>query len=109
MNFVLLAWLSFGLGAHYYTRQLVNSILVTVWGARLGMYLLYRVIKRGHDARWGRGKSISLRAMGNTIHCQVVWRCLPDCASIAANDPCHQNKGDFRFAGSTQEIRSIRC
>lgn len=47
----LQAWLGYGLGAHNYVRQLVNTILISVWGFRLGMYLLVRVIKRGHDAR----------------------------------------------------------
>lgn len=56
-NFVLLAWISFGLGpASAYTRPLVNTVLVTLWGFRLGAYLLRRVLKRGHDARFDEAR-----------------------------------------------------
>lgn len=56
-NFILLAWLSFGLGpASAFTRPLFNTLLVTVWGLRLGAYLLRRVLKRGHDARFDEAR-----------------------------------------------------
>lgn len=66
------AWLTFGLGADTYTRQIVNSVLITVWGLRLGMYLLIRVLKRGHDARCAdipmRSLATHLAPLLTTIH-----------------------------------------
>ena len=56
-NFVLLAWLTFGLGpASGFARPLVNTLLVTAWGIRLGGYLLKRVLQRGHDARFDEAR-----------------------------------------------------
>jgi hypothetical protein len=56
-NFILVAWLTFCLGpASEYTRPLVNTLLVTVWGVRLGGYLLKRVLQRGHDARFDEAR-----------------------------------------------------
>lgn len=54
MNFVLLAWLTYLLTDLHYDRQLVNTLLVTAWGLRLGVFLLYRVLLRGHDARFDK-------------------------------------------------------
>lgn len=56
-NFVLLAWLTFGLGpASGFARPLVNTLLVTAWGIRLGGYLLKRVLQRGQDARFDEAR-----------------------------------------------------
>ena len=54
---MLVAWLTFVLGpASGFARPLVNTLLVTVWGVRLGGYLLKRVLARGHDARFDEAR-----------------------------------------------------
>lgn len=52
MNFVLIAWLTFLVAGTYHTRQIVILAMVTVWGCRLGLFLLYRVLLRGKDERF---------------------------------------------------------
>lgn len=52
LGFLLNTWLCFGLAGTYYPRQLYISVLVTVWGVRLGAYLFHRVLKRGKDDRF---------------------------------------------------------
>jgi len=42
-NFLLVAWLTYGLNGHRDDRMLINNILLTVWGLRLGAFLVYRV------------------------------------------------------------------
>jgi steroid 5-alpha reductase family enzyme len=71
-NFVLLGWLSYALGAHRYTRQTVNTLLLTAWGVRLGSYLLLRVVRRGHDARFDEMRA-SVGRFGGFFVFQAFW------------------------------------
>jgi len=52
MNFVLLAWYTFFSSGTYFPRQVVALILLNIWAFRLGLFLLYRVLKRGKDERF---------------------------------------------------------
>lgn len=71
-NFVLLGWLSYALGGHHYTRQTVNTLLLTVWGVRLGSYLLLRVVRRGHDARFDEMRA-NFAQFGGFFVFQAFW------------------------------------
>lgn len=72
LNFVTLAWLTFDLAGHGYVRQTVNTVLVTIWGVRLGLYLLVRVLKRGHDARFDEMRSKFWSFLGFWVF-QMMW------------------------------------
>eukprot|EP00456_Euglypha_rotunda_P009263 TRINITY_DN12010_c0_g1_i1.p1 TRINITY_DN12010_c0_g1~~TRINITY_DN12010_c0_g1_i1.p1 ORF type:complete len:234 (+),score=27.19 TRINITY_DN12010_c0_g1_i1:48-749(+) len=72
MNFVILAWLTFFLQGTYYTRQIVVLALVSVWGFRLGFFLLSRVLKRGKDARFDQMREKFWSFLGFWIY-QIVW------------------------------------
>src|SRR3954452_13658424 len=52
MGFVVVAWLSAALGEGDVTRQLVLAVAATVWGVRLGGYLLWRWRRNGPDKRY---------------------------------------------------------
>jgi steroid 5-alpha reductase family enzyme len=41
---------------YYHARQIVTSILVLIWAARLGGFLLFRVLKTGTDSRFDEVK-----------------------------------------------------
>lgn len=84
-NFVLLAWLSYVLGGlpksddenestsfHRFPRQTINTLLVTLWGIRLGGYLLARVLRRGHDARFDEMRANFVK-FGFFFVFQAVW------------------------------------
>lgn len=43
-------------GKYYHARQIVATVLVIVWAARLGGFLVFRVIKTGRDSRFDEAK-----------------------------------------------------
>ncbi|GAQ77797.1 hypothetical protein KFL_000030740 [Klebsormidium nitens] len=51
-NFVVLAILTFFLGATWHARQIVLTLFVIVWGVRLGGFLLMRILQWGADTRF---------------------------------------------------------
>jgi len=55
LGFVLIAGLSFALGDGYGARRALITLLTTVWGVRLSLYLLWR--------NWGREEDFRYRAM----------------------------------------------
>jgi steroid 5-alpha reductase family enzyme len=54
-GFVLVAWIAFALGDGYGVRRVLLAVLVSLWGVRLGVYLLARKLReRGEDPRYTR-------------------------------------------------------
>ncbi|PKA52356.1 hypothetical protein AXF42_Ash010252 [Apostasia shenzhenica] len=51
-NFVLLAVLTLVLKGSWHFRQIVLTILVVIWGLRLGLFLLLRILQWGEDHRF---------------------------------------------------------
>ena len=52
IGFVIVAWISFFLADGVFERKLLLAVLTTIWGLRLGGYLLYRWRKEGPDKRY---------------------------------------------------------
>lgn len=53
LNFILLAVLTLAFGANRQNvRNIVASVFIMVWAARLGSFLLFRVLKTGKDDRF---------------------------------------------------------
>ncbi|EWM28688.1 uncharacterized protein Naga_100002g105 [Nannochloropsis gaditana] len=100
-NFVLLGWLSYGLGGHSYSRQTTNTVLLTVWGARLGSYLLLRVVRRGHDARFDEMRASFVR-FGSFFVFQAFWVFLVTMPILLSNSaPQDVDLGGRDYAGWT--------
>ena len=51
-GFAVVAWLYFAYGDQQALRQLLLPLLVTLWGARLGLYILWRGRGKGEDYRY---------------------------------------------------------
>ena len=51
-NFVVLAIITLAFSGHYHARQIVASLFIMLWGARLSGFLLFRIIKTGKDDRF---------------------------------------------------------
>lgn len=52
MSFIALAILAFCLTGTYYLRQCLMLGAILLWGVRVGGYLLFRIIRIGHDKRF---------------------------------------------------------
>jgi steroid 5-alpha reductase family enzyme len=52
LGFVLIAWLTFGLTGGYMGRKVLLTLLTTVWGLRLSLYILWRNWGKGEDRRY---------------------------------------------------------
>ncbi|XP_047265969.1 uncharacterized protein LOC107861920 isoform X7 [Capsicum annuum] len=51
-NFIVLAILTLVLKGSWYFRQVVLSLFVVIWGLRLGLFLLMRILQWGEDRRF---------------------------------------------------------
>ena len=72
-NFVLIAALTLGLAERPVTvRQVVDSILVIIWGLRLSGFLLYRILQWGEDRRFDDKRENLLKFAAFWIF-QAVW------------------------------------
>lgn len=72
MNFVVLAILSLVYGDFYSTRQIVATVIVVVSRVELGLFLLYRVLKRGKDSRFDEMREHCGRFFGFWVF-QMIW------------------------------------
>lgn len=52
VSFVTLAWFGFAQASGPSALDWILAVMVTLWGIRLGGFLLYRVIKHGKDGRF---------------------------------------------------------
>jgi len=59
LGFVLIAWITFSLSEGFPVRKTFITVLVTVWGMRLSIYLSKRNWKGGEDPRYGEWRKKS--------------------------------------------------
>lgn len=71
-NFVVIALGTLVAYSHYTARQIVLSTFVCIWGLRLGAFLLERVLRRGHDARFNDMRRDCGKFLGFWV-AQIIW------------------------------------
>ncbi|CAI0654260.1 unnamed protein product [Colletotrichum noveboracense] len=71
-NFVLLAIITLALSGHHHARQVVASIFIMLWAARLSGFLLFRIIKTGKDDRFDDKRDKFFPFLGFWIF-QMIW------------------------------------
>ncbi|XP_058080038.1 uncharacterized protein LOC131228190 isoform X2 [Magnolia sinica] len=71
-NFIILAVLTLILKGTWHFRQVVLTLLVVVWGLRLGLFLLMRILQWGEDRRFDEMRS-NLGKLAVFWTFQAVW------------------------------------
>lgn len=71
-NFILLAIVTLTVGGNYHARQIVTSTCVLLWGVRLCVFLLYRILQWGEDRRFDDKRDNIVRLAFFWIF-QAVW------------------------------------
>ena len=86
-NFVVLAIITLAFSGHHHARQIVASIFIMLWGARLSGFLLFRIIKTGKDDRFDDKRDRFWSFLGFWVF-QMFWvRCYTSrCLSSYATD-----------------------
>jgi steroid 5-alpha reductase family enzyme len=71
-NFVWLAVLTLSLSGTTNARQIVASIFIMLWGARLSAFLLFRILKTGKDDRFDDKRDKFFPFLGFWVF-QMLW------------------------------------
>ncbi|GKV23662.1 hypothetical protein SLEP1_g33366 [Rubroshorea leprosula] len=71
-NFIILAVLTFVLKASWFFRQVVLTLLVVIWGIRLALFLLLRILHWGEDRRFDEMRN-NLGKLAIFWIFQAVW------------------------------------
>ncbi|KAL0935085.1 uncharacterized protein CTRU02_209676 [Colletotrichum truncatum] len=71
-NFVLLAIITLAFSGYHHARQVVASIFIMLWAARLSGFLLFRIIKTGKDDRFDDKRDKFFPFLGFWIF-QMIW------------------------------------
>lgn len=83
-NFVLLALLTLGLNGSFYTRQLIITIAVVIWGVRLSGYLFLRILAIKEDKRFDEMREDCARFFGFWFF-QILWVWVGSLAVVFVN------------------------
>lgn len=78
LGFVLIAWLTLGFSDGYAGRRWLLAVLVTLWGARLSIYLTRRNWGKGEDPRYAvwrarSGEAFWLRSLFKVFLLQALF------------------------------------
>ncbi|EJF57362.1 hypothetical protein DICSQDRAFT_92324 [Dichomitus squalens LYAD-421 SS1] len=71
-NFFILALLTLLLGQEFHGRNILASVFIMVWAARLAGFLLFRVLKTGSDTRFDDIRSHFFKFFGFWVG-QILW------------------------------------
>nr|GMD37435.1 uncharacterized protein LOC109163207 [Ipomoea batatas] len=72
-NFIVLSILTLVIKGSWHFRQVILSVLVVIWGLRLGLFLLMRILQWGEDRRFD-GKRDQLGRLAIFWTFQVLLR-----------------------------------
>ncbi|KAL8852867.1 MAG: hypothetical protein Q9221_002243 [Calogaya cf. arnoldii] len=85
-NFVVLAIITLAFSGHNHARQIVCSLFIMLWGARLSGFLLFRIIKTGTDDRFDDKRDKFWSFLGFWVF-QMVWVWLVSLPVTILNSP----------------------
>jgi len=103
-NFFILALLTLLIGNTFYVRNIIASVFVMIWAARLAGFLLFRVLKTGSDNRFDDIRSHFFKFLGFWVG-QIVWVWLVSLPLTILNSP---SVSDPRLGGSNPPFGTSR-
>lgn len=71
-NFVWLAIITLAMGGSTNARQIITSIMIMLWAARLSGFLLFRILKTGKDDRFDDKRDKFFSFLGFWVF-QMLW------------------------------------
>jgi len=105
-NFILLACLTWGLSAYRENaRNVVASIFLIIWAARLSGFLLFRIIKTGKDDRFDDMRDKFFKFLGFWVF-QMVWVWTVSLPVTIVNSPALTQNGVPDF-GTKSDIIGV--
>jgi len=108
-NFIILSILTLALGGVSSPldnrRNIIASVFVMIWGARLSGFLLFRILKTGTDTRFDDKRGNFFKFLGFWVF-QAVWVWVVSLPLTIGNSPAVNNTGGHSF-GTASDIVGI--
>ena len=104
-NFVWLAIITLAFSGHHNARQIVCSIFIMLWGARLSGFLLFRIIKTGKDDRFDDKRDKFFSFLGFWVF-QMIWVWTVSLPVTILNSP-NVTKFDQPSFGTGRDIAGV--
>ncbi|KAL8720501.1 MAG: hypothetical protein Q9225_002654 [Loekoesia sp. 1 TL-2023] len=104
-NFVWLAIITLAFSGHHHARQIVCSLFIMIWGARLSAFLLFRIIKTGKDDRFDDKRDKFFSFLGFWVF-QMIWVWTVSLPVTVLNSP-NVTKFDQPDFGTGRDIAGV--
>jgi steroid 5-alpha reductase family enzyme len=105
-NFILLSILTLAFsGARANARNIIVSLFIILWGARLSAFLLFRILKTGKDDRFDDKRDSFFKFLGFWV-AQMVWVWTVSLPVTVLNSPNITQYGQPRF-GTGRDIAGV--
>jgi steroid 5-alpha reductase family enzyme len=85
-NFVIPAIITLAFSGHHHARQIIDSLFIMLWGARLSGFLLFRIIKTGKDDRFDDKRDKIFPFLGFWVF-QMIWVWIVSLPVTVLNSP----------------------
>jgi steroid 5-alpha reductase family enzyme len=95
-NFVVLAIITLALNHQNEARNIVASVFIMIWGARLSGFLLFRIIKTGKDDRFDDKRDNFFKFLGFWVF-QMIWVWTVSLPVTLINSPNVAKYGQKKF------------
>jgi steroid 5-alpha reductase family enzyme len=105
-NFVWLAIFTLAMSGTSNARQIVTSIFIMLWGARLSAFLLFRILKTGKDDRFDDKRDKFFPFLGFWVF-QMLWVWIVSMPVTISNSPNVLQYGSPSFGQATDIIGVI--
>lgn len=98
-NFVWLAIFTLAMSGTTNPRPIITSIFIMVWGARLSVFLLFRILKTGKDDRFDDKRDKFFPFLGFWVF-QMLWVWTVSLPVTLSNSPIVLRYQEERFYGT---------